>query len=214
MRKAKACSKVVSLVDSETIDFCFGSGEAKVACFNGDHLQSHPVPGYSTSYFFTWRFASWPTTSQIAQPQTTSQVQLPHGSRRLTRSNASRAPSRNSSQPQDEDVDENCELDDDLIAECEVGIAGQVGFLTVSIPMAKSAGKQSAGTSKDVPALVANVGTRKDIPTLAKSVGIGLSRWSTTSALSKRWYRAHRAIAALCDTSANAFGRWQIPNFL
>ncbi|KAF7144801.1 hypothetical protein RHSIM_Rhsim04G0178500 [Rhododendron simsii] len=117
----------------QTIDFCFGSGEAKVACFNGDHLQSHPVPGYSTSYFFTWRFASWPTTSQIAQPQTTSQVQLPHGSRRLTRSNASRAPSRNSSQPQDEDVDENCELDDDLIAECEVGIAGRLETVVMAL---------------------------------------------------------------------------------
>ncbi|XP_058202577.1 receptor like protein 27-like [Rhododendron vialii] len=73
--------------------------------------------------------------------------------------------------------------------------------------MAKSAVKQSTGTRFDIPALVASVGTRFDIPALAKSAGTGLYRRSTTSALSKRWYRACRSVAALCDTCANAFGR-------
>ncbi|KAI8571526.1 hypothetical protein RHMOL_Rhmol01G0126600 [Rhododendron molle] len=80
-------------------------------------IQSHDIP-LSTSSCGASQVAQPNTTSHIAQPQTTSQVQLPRGFVRRTRSNASHAPSQNSSQPQDEDVDE------DLIPECEVGIAG------------------------------------------------------------------------------------------
>ncbi|KAG5517033.1 hypothetical protein RHGRI_037698 [Rhododendron griersonianum] len=99
------------------------------------HYLSHPTPSRGAS-----QVAKPQTTSQDAQPQTNSQVQRPHGSLQHTQSNApsqnssqgmqgiSRAPSRNSSQPQN--VEDNFELDHDSeepFAEREVGIQDESG---------------------------------------------------------------------------------------